>query len=114
MEYEMRFYNEPVISAANAATNQNSIAVDSKLCRYASLQVVTTGTAAGSVKLQVSNDDNGSVTNWSDLTGATVSVSGANVYLIPAQNMSYQYVRAVYTVTSGTGTITATMHMVGY
>ena len=73
----MRFYNEPVISAANAATNQNSIAVDSKLCRFASLQVVTTSTAAGTVKLQVSNDEGTTPTNWNDLTGATVSVSGA-------------------------------------
>lgn len=113
----MKFYNESIIRAANAASNQNSIAVDSKLCRFASLHVTTTGTAAGAIKLQVSNDEvepGVSPTNWSDLSGATVSISGANTYLIPAQNMSYQFVRAVYTVSSGTGTITANMHMIGY
>jgi len=113
----MRFYNESIIKAANAAVSQNSIAVESKLCRFASVQAVVTGTAAGSIKLQVSNDEvvnGGSPSNWSDLTGATVSISGAGVYLIPAQNMGYQFIRAVYTASSGSGTITANLHMVGY
>jgi len=110
----MRFYNEPVINAASAAANQNSIAVTSQLCRFASAQAVITGSAVGTLKLQVSNDDGGSATNWSDLSGATVSISGAGAYLIPAQNMSYQFIRAVYTFTSGTGAITVNLHMVGF
>lgn len=110
----MRYYNDPILNAANAATNQNSTAVNVQLARFASVQAVVTGSATGTLKLQVSNDDNGSPTNWSDLTGATVSVSGAGVYLIPAQNMSYQFIRAVYTAASGTGTITVNAHMVGF
>lgn len=110
----MRYYNDPIMSAANAATNQNSSAVNVQLARFASVQAVVTGTATGTLKLQVSNDDNGSASNWSDLTGATVSVSSAGAYLIPAQNMCYQFLRAVYTASSGTGTITVNCHTVGF
>lgn len=110
----MRFYNDSIINKANAAINQNSIFVDSKFCRFASAQAVVTGTAAGTLKLQVSNDNAATPTNWSDLTGATVSISGVGTYLIPTQNTSYQFIRAVYTAASGVGAITVNLNMVGY
>lgn len=111
----MRYYNDPVMSATvSASGTTNGTAVNVQLARFASVQAVVTSTANGTLKLQVSNDDNGSATNWSDLTGATVSISGANTYLIPAQNMSYQWIRAVYTASSGSGTIVVNMHVVGF
>lgn len=113
----MRSYNEPIINAADASTNQTSILVKSENLHLASLHVITTGTAVGSVKLQASNDEpanNVAPNNWADITGATVAISGAGSYLIPNLDICYNYVRAVYTFTSGTGTVSAKVHMIGY
>jgi hypothetical protein len=113
----MRSFNEPILNAADASVNQNSIIVDAQNLHLASLHVTMTGTAAGTVKFQASNDEprNGTApSNWVDISGATVSVSAAGQFLIPKLDVCYNFMRAVYTFTSGTGTVTAKMHMIGY
>lgn len=111
----MRYYNDPIMSATVAASGTtNGTALVVQLARFVSAQAVVTSTANGTLKIQVSNDDGVSPTNWSDLTGATVSIAGAGSYLIPAQNMSYQWLRVVYTASSGSGTIVVNAHMVGF
>ena len=64
------------------------------------------------MKLQASNDEQPDLrnagwvpTNWSDISGATVAISGAGAFLIPKTDLCYQWVRVVYT-NSGTGTQT--------
>jgi hypothetical protein len=113
----MRSYNEPILNAADASVNQNSIIVKTENLHLASLQVIMTGTAAGTVKLQASNDEplnNVAPSNWVDISGATVSVSAAGIFLIPKLDVCYNFLRAVYTFASGTGTVTAKIHMIGY
>jgi len=113
----MRSFNEPILNAADASTNQNSQIVKSENLHLASLHVIMTGTAAGTVKFQASNDEpmNGTnPSNWVDISGATVSVSAAGQFLIPKLDVCYNYLRAVYTFSSGTGTVTAKLHMIGY
>lgn len=113
----MRSFNEPIINAADASVNQTSQIVDARNLHLASLHVSMTGTAAGTVKFQASNDEPLSATapsNWVDISGATVSVSSGGEFLIPKLDVCYNYMRAVYTFTSGTGTVTAKIHMIGY
>lgn len=107
----MRVSNSPTTgynygTVTTAAININQVF-------YVSAQAVVGGaSAAGTMKLQVSNDyvDNPQVvapSNWSDVTGASVSVSGAGVYLIPKTEVCYNWARFVFTSSvAGQQTIT--------
>jgi hypothetical protein len=77
-----------------------------------SAQALVTGGASptGILKLQASNDG----INYTDVPSATVSISADGSYLIPVVNVAYEFIRAVYSFTSGTGTLTATIKTVGY
>lgn len=93
--------NSPSILALNAlsaASNQNSAAIDASYLVECSLQGVVTTTALGTLKLQCSNERS-SPTHWSNISGATVSVTGAGNFIIPKIEVSYQWLRAVYTDT---------------
>lgn len=90
-----------------------SSALDTSSMVSVSVQAAVTGTCAGTIKMQASNDA-ASPVNWSDIANATVSVSNTGVYFIPKQDISYQYIRIVYTRTSGSGTLVARVKTVGY
>jgi len=109
----MRYLTDTVISAADASVNQTSGAVDTTQAVTISAHVVMTGTAAGTAKLQASNDT-GTPSNWVDVPSATVAVSAAGQFLIPTLNVSYSSMRVVYTFSSGTGTVTVKIKTVGY
>ncbi len=115
----MRQVNNNIIPIQSAATVTSAI-MDSRNLFYMSAQIAATGSAAGTLKIQVSNDEKPVLandtawqpTNWSDLSGASVSVSGAGAFLIPKTDLCYQYIRAVYT-NSGTGTISVVIKALG-
>jgi len=114
----MRQVNEINIAAQSAAS-VNGGAVPALNLFKASVQMVCTGAAAGTLVLQASNDDlttlPGSAqvpTNWTNIPSATVSISGAGTYLIPATDICYQYIRASYT-NSGSGTIAVVIKALG-
>lgn len=111
----MRQVNDNIIPFQAAATI-NSSQIPALNLFYCSAQITTTGSAAGTLKLQASNDEtNGLVTvptNWSDIPSATVSVSGAGSFLIPKTDLCYQWVRVVYT-NSGTGNISVVFKALG-
>lgn len=105
----------PIITVQTAASI-NSTAIPAMNLLSCSAQLIGTGSAAGTMKLQASNDNplsGGNVpTNWNDIPSATVSVSGAGSYLIPKTDICYEYVRVVYT-NSGTGTIAVNFKSIG-
>lgn len=75
-----------------------------------SIQAVFSGTPVGTFKLQISNDAvnaAASVTNWSDYTGSSTSISAAGDYVWNLSSAGYRWVRVVYTKISGTGTANA-------
>lgn len=86
------------------------------ICNY-SIQLIFTGAPVGTFKLQASNDpgmpDGGqtpqaaNVTNWTDITGSPQAISAAGNIMWNVENAGYTFVRVVYTVTSGTGTLTS-------
>jgi len=111
----MRQLNFNVIPL-QAGTTTNSVAVNSVNLFQISAQIAATAGAAGTLKLQASNDDSEAANfvpvNWSDIPGATIAVAGAGAYLIPNQEICYEYIRAVYTST-GAGTISVVLKALG-
>lgn len=99
----MRQENINNIPSQSPTININGAAISSLQLVSCSAQISATGTAAGTFKLQASDDQVFLPTlpsHWNDITGATVSVSGANSYLIPKIDLCYEYIRAVYISTA--------------
>lgn len=117
----MRYQNVVALNAIDASTvgAQNSSQIDARLLFNMSVQVIAAGAPVGVVKVQVSNDEGSSIpqpfspTNWVDLPSATIAVATAGQLLIPKFDLCYNYVRIVYTKTSGTGSITAEVKSLG-
>lgn len=86
------------------------------IAQYA-IQVVFTGSPAGNFKLQASNDTgqpNGvtepiqddQVVNWTDIADSAATVSAAGNVMWNVENVGYNWVRVVWTHTSGGGELT--------
>ena len=114
----MNRVNVNVLSAADTAT-QTGIMIDSSNFFAASFQAVFgDATAVGSINIQASNDlyankylDNTTLftpTNWTTVGTAAVT-AGASV-VISLNNMSFRWLRVVYTSTSG-GSTTVNVNM---
>lgn len=116
----MRVTNDLVFSAQSAGASANSSAVYTGYMVTASVQATTTSTAVGTLKIQYSNDPGSPIertvpTNWSDVPSASVAVSSAGVYAIGKIDISYNWLRLVFTYTSGAGNITtAYIHGFGF
>lgn len=121
----MRFDNVVALNAADATqTSQTSTAIDASYWLAASVVgVAAGGTITGTLKVQACNDPGfttlnppGSSANWVDIASQTVSVTGAGAFLIPKFDVSYMWVRAVYTkTTSAAGAlITAYVKSAGF
>lgn len=106
------------LNAADASTNQTSAALDMREDVYISVHNTSTGTATGTVKLQGSNDQvqsgTGAPVNWVDIPSKSVSVTAASNTAIDSFLCTYMYVRAVYTFSSGTGTITVQLKSISW
>lgn len=108
----MRQVNTLVLNAANTAS-QNGSQIDSNQLLFASFQAVFgDATAAGTFKLQASNDvapigysgQTFTATNWTDIPNATASIASGASSLITLTSVPYRWVRAVYTRSSGGST----------
>lgn len=111
----MRQLLEVIIPTQTGSTTISSPIASENLL-YISVMAVATGTEVGSVRIQVSNDKVApgfAPVNFVDLSGATIAVSSAGVYLIPKIELCYQFIRIVYTHTSGSGDITITTKTIG-
>ena len=72
---------------------------------------VTGSTGAGTVSLEASNDSGSTAfpigefvpTNWVAVPNASVAISGDGQYLVPVTNLAFQFLRVVFTRTSGSG-----------
>lgn len=101
--------------SADDSVSSNGSAIDSNQLVSSSFQAIFgDATAAGTFKIQASNDTYNArynypegtfaPANWTDIPNATASIaSGASAILLLGQ-MSYRWVRAVYTSSSGGST----------
>ncbi len=110
----MRTNNDSIVSAGDMSASINSDSTYLDQVVLASIQAVWSGAPVGTIKVQLSNDvgadlnGNGSVSNWTDVSGSSVSTGGsANSYIWELPNIGARWVRLVYTRVSGTGTLNA-------
>lgn len=112
----MRIANENIISSGNvslgASFELTAIYVGSVI-NY-SIQLVWTGAPTGTFKLQCSNDpgipgnstivsQRSNIINWTDITGSSQTIASDGNHTWDVQNCGYDWVRVIYTSTSGTG-----------
>lgn len=118
----MRMLQSKIVDAVDIATAPASAAIDASYLYSISAQVIVAGSSpVGVLKLQCSNDPivaanlaaDTTPSHWSDIPNATVSVSGTGVFLVPKTDLSYQWIRALWVVTSGTGTVTVNIKTIG-
>jgi hypothetical protein len=111
-------YNYQNIILAGTVMNGtiNSKAMQLQNSMFYNIQIVFTGTPTGSFKLQASSDNSATMTaagqfpyqpvNWTDVPDSSTAVSAAGSVMWNIEWASYNFVRVVYTDTSG-GTSTA-------
>lgn len=111
-----------VVTVLNAVDtgSANGAAIAANQIVSASFHVVFGDvTAVGIVRVQASNDfspsgtlmpDSFTVTNWVDVPSATVSPTAGGQYLITITQSAYQWLRVVWTRTSG-GSTTIVVNM---
>jgi hypothetical protein len=115
----MRVNNENLLDESgplDASVNQNLPPVWLGHIMHYSVQLVVAGSPAGTFKLQASNDpgrinsttssNQVPITNWTDLSIST-TISAAGTVLLRDSNCGYNWVRVVWTPSSGTGSITS-------
>lgn len=114
----MRRVNVNVLSAIDTAS-ANGSQIDANQLIQASFQsIFGDATAAGTIKIQMSNDianctaqpGDFVVTNWSDIPGATATVVTGVVAPISLANMAFRWIRVVFTRTGG-GSTTVNVNM---
>lgn len=113
----MKFLNTQNIPSTSITPTFNGTAIATDQMLYISAQVITSSGSSPSatVKMQASNDipstspsglPNQFVpTNWTDVSGATVTITTNGTLLIPKTEICYRWVRFVVTFTSGTGNV---------
>jgi hypothetical protein len=106
----MRLETATLANAQSTAANFNSAVAAILHMGFAALQIITTGTPSGVVKLQGSNDG----VNFGDLGIASTTITTAGVQpMLLLPNIGYAYIQAVWTG-SGTGTITLVLNAKGF
>lgn len=112
----MRQLQEIIFNAGNVAGNLTGNTIWAGQLFAVSAQSSVTGTVAGTMKFQFSNDvvaPGVAPTNWSDIPNATVAISNTALYAIAKTDLCYNYIRLVYVSTSGSGTMTASINAQG-
>lgn len=114
----MRQVNDQVLSGVDTASINGMQLDTNQMINMSFHCVVSDSTAAGTFKLQASNDisqippgqGNFTATNWVDIPNQSVTMTAGTLQgLLTLSEMSFRWVRAVWTkTTSGTGTVTVT------
>jgi len=107
---------EVIISAQNMASDIISAVVDLGSVDLGSIQSVFSGSPAGSLYLEVSNDiiavgsdPNSGVTHW-DTYGTAQTIAAAGSYTFNISNMGYKWLRLHFAHTGGSsGSLTSTL-----
>lgn len=115
----MRVFNSQIITSAIMNTTIRSPAVGLANIYGFSVQAIYTGTPTGTLKLQASADPYKEAsavqpetpTNWSDISNSSVSLTAAGDILWNINGAFYNFVRVVYTDTSG-GMSTAVLNVI--
>ena len=102
----MRVLQETIINAVDATTNPTSIAIDASQWVAASIQGYVTSSASGTLNFQASNEAT-APTNW--VTLVSVAMTSSNPGMLVIYPCTYNFVRATWTNSSGTGNLTVNL-----
>jgi hypothetical protein len=115
----LHIVNEQLLPSSSVATTLTSApGLLMNMFGYC-IQAVFTGAPVGSLQLQGSNDPGPNAsyttlpTNWANV-GTATAISAAGVYIINMPDIYYNWVRVIYTPTSGTGTLTLLFNAKGF
>lgn len=78
-----------------------------------SIQSTYTGSPNGTLKIQVTNEDPENSPNWIDLADSDIAISSAGSYMHNVEIAYYSYIRLFWTVTSGSGSLSASLVVKG-
>lgn len=96
----MRIVSEQLLSSGDMSASITTNSQNLIQMAIACVQAIYSGSPNGSLQLQISNDN----LVWSNyLTPATITTSGNSVWNI--EFVGFQWLRAVYTKSSGTGSL---------
>lgn len=108
----MSLINQILCDNKDASVSQVSDPKSIGYFRGYSIQAYISGSAAGTIWLEGSDDPGvddahyvGPATNWVIIKDTNAVLNSAAPYQLNAGGVYYSWVKAVYTVTSGTGTI---------
>jgi hypothetical protein len=113
----MRFYNYTMqllrvsdkVVSNDMSVDLVSNVYDIRASNGFSIQADYTGAPAGTLKIQISNDDplNTITQEWIDLTGSDVTISSQGLWLYNVESAFYGWVRMYWDATSGSGVLNA-------
>lgn len=120
----MRSVTVQILSGPDTSTQTGAAFWVGQICSASFVPIFGDVTAAGTVKIQASNDipPSGTVavkytpasTSWADIPSATSTIASGVGPAIVIDNMCFAYIRAVYTkVSGGTTTVTVNMNQIG-
>jgi hypothetical protein len=91
--------NDIIIDATDSSTTDiTSEVIDCTNLYGIAIHAISTGTIAGTVQLQVSNDKE----NWVTISAADISISNATNDLVEKSDLFAKWARIFYDATSGT------------
>lgn len=104
--------NAPILQSGPTTGNINGAPIPANQLFAASvLATFSENTAAGTIKLQASNDAPiagqqapFAPVNWVDIPNATAAVTAGASVLVPMTQLAYQWIRVVFARTGGAGT----------
>lgn len=119
----MRNLNKPpILNATNASTEFSAIPTG-QIYSATFIAVFTDDSAAGTLKIQASNDQcpSGNLPsgwvpiNWVDVPDATVTIESGETSMVPMPlSISYQWIRLVWARSDGAGTISIFINAQGF
>lgn len=113
----MRQANSQILSTVANTGTVASKAVPAEYLLGATVQATfTDNTAAGTLKLQGSNDPSTvTPTNWNDVPNSSIAVTAGATSCTPPLSayLCYNWLRVVFVSSAGAGTITANLQTIG-
>lgn len=116
----IRVKNEDLLNGTtpDLSGNWSSEAIPLESIEDFSIQLIFTGAPVGSFKLQGSNDPgqalantralmSSKIVNWTDIGDSTQAIAASGDHLYTVRDAAYNWVRVVWTFSSGTGSITS-------
>ena len=98
-----------ILSAGDMSGNLSSSVTDLQGTNSYSVQAVYTGAPVGTLQLQISMDN----ITFSEYTGSSVSISEAGNTMFKITRNGERYIKAIYTFSSGTGSLSAIIGLQG-